>query len=233
MELDRELRRKEKALAELAALITLQKKSRPSGGTRATAQARRTRRDPWPTRRSRHGRRTARAGLRRDRPGRAHGAAVEEARRRRGSAHTSFSRPSVSNDNPLSESAFRTAKYRPEYPVRPFESLEAARAWARRFVRWYNEEHLHSSIRFVTPSDRHEGHERSILAAREQVYDTARERRPDRWSRGTRNWAPVRDVTLNPAPESEGAHRGANRSPGGGNYLDTHRGREAGQSSGA
>jgi hypothetical protein len=116
---------------------------------------------------------------------------------------TSFSRPSVSNDNHFSESAFRTAKYRPEYPVRPFESLEAARAWARSFVRWYNEQHLHSSIRFVTPSDRHEGHERSILEAREQVYNAARQRRPDRWSRRPRSWAPVRDVTLNPVPDSE------------------------------
>lgn len=115
----------------------------------------------------------------------------------------SFSRPSVSNDNPFSESAFRTAKYRPEYPVRPFESVEAARAWARSFVRWYNEEHLHSSIRFVTPSDRHEGHERSILEARAQVYEAARQRRPERWSRGTRNWRQVREVRLNPAPESE------------------------------
>lgn len=116
---------------------------------------------------------------------------------------TSFSRPSVSNDNPFSESAFRTAKYRPEYPVRPFESLEAARAWARSFVRWYNEEHLHSSIRFITPSDRHEGHERSILEARDQVYEAARQRHPERWSRGTRNWTPVREVTLNPVPDSE------------------------------
>jgi len=116
---------------------------------------------------------------------------------------TSFSRPSVSNDNPFSESAFRTAKYRPEYPVRPFESVEAARAWARSFVRWYNEEHLHSSIRFVTPSDRHDGHERSLLEARERVYEAARQRNPERWSRGTRNWTPLREVTLNPAPDSE------------------------------
>jgi transposase InsO family protein len=115
----------------------------------------------------------------------------------------SFSRPSVSNDNPFSESAFRTAKYRPEYPVRPFESVESARAWARNFVRWYNEEHLHSSIRFVTPSDRHEGHETSILAARQHVYAAACERRPDRWSQEPRNWKPVREVTLNPAPVAE------------------------------
>jgi putative transposase len=88
---------------------------------------------------------------------------------------TSFSRPSVSNDNPFSESAFRTAKYRPDYPARPFDSLVEARTWARSFVRWYNQEHLHSSIRFVTPSDRHEGHEASILEARADVYEQARQ----------------------------------------------------------
>lgn len=115
----------------------------------------------------------------------------------------SFSRPSVSNDNPFSESAFRTAKYRPEYPAQPFESVEAARAWARTFVRWYNEEHLHSSIRFVTPSDRHEGHDQGILKARKKVYDAARRRRPERWSRGPRDWTPVLEVTLNPTPETE------------------------------
>ena len=116
---------------------------------------------------------------------------------------TSFSRPSVSNDNPFSESAFRTAKYRPEYPVRPFESLAEARAWASSFVRWYNEEHLHSAIRFVTPSDRHEGHERSILDARVQVYQRARKRHPERWARGSRDWSPIPRVALNspPAPE--------------------------------
>lgn len=115
----------------------------------------------------------------------------------------SFSRPSVSNDNPFSESVFRTAKYRPEYPLRPFESLAEARAWARSFVRWYNEEHLHSSIRFVTPSDRHEGHDRSILEARARTYKEARRRNPRRWSGSTRDWTPVDAVTLNPGQDAE------------------------------
>jgi putative transposase len=116
---------------------------------------------------------------------------------------TSFSRPSVSNDNPFSESAFRTAKYRPDYPARPFDSLVEARTWARSFVRWYNQEHLHSSIRFVTPSDRHEGHEASILEARADVYEQARQSHPERWSCEVRNWSPVPSVTLNPAPDLE------------------------------
>ncbi len=117
---------------------------------------------------------------------------------------TSFSRPSVSNDNPFSESAFRTAKYRPEFPVKPFASLEEARTWAASFVRWYNTVHLHSSIHFVTPDDRHAGRDIELLKNREQVYARAKERHPKRWgSRKTRDWAPVESVTLNPAPEME------------------------------
>ena len=75
---------------------------------------------------------------------------------------TSFSRPSVSNDNPFSESLFRTMKYRPEYPSRPFASLEEARAWVAAFVEWYNTQHLHSGIRFVTPDDRHHGRDARV-----------------------------------------------------------------------
>jgi transposase InsO family protein len=110
----------------------------------------------------------------------------------------SFSRPSVSNDNPFSESLFRTLKYRPEYPTQPFADLAAARAWVRAFVRWYNTEHLHSAIRFVTPDDRHAGRDVALLAARHLVYERARARRPERWSRNTRNWTPIEAVALNP-----------------------------------
>jgi putative transposase len=110
----------------------------------------------------------------------------------------SFSRPSVSNDNPYSESLFRTLKYRTEYPRERFASLEAARAWVEGFVRWYNTEHRHSSIRFVTPADRHSGREHEVLAARRETYERARRRNPSRWSRGTRNWAPIAEVRLNP-----------------------------------
>jgi len=66
----------------------------------------------------------------------------------------SFSRPSVSNDNPFSESLFRTLKYRPNYPEKPFENVIEARAWADNFVVWYNTVHLHSSINFITFSFR-------------------------------------------------------------------------------
>jgi transposase InsO family protein len=111
----------------------------------------------------------------------------------------SFSRPGVSNDNPFSESLFRTLKYRPEYPTKPFASLEAARSWVAGFVRWYNTQHLHSAIRFITPEDRHAGREEAILAARHAVYERARSERPERWSGASRNWDPINEVHLNPA----------------------------------
>lgn len=89
----------------------------------------------------------------------------------------SYSRPRVSDDNPYSEALFRTLKYRPEYPRRPFSSLEEARAWVRGFVAWYNHEHLHSGIGFVTPSERHAGRSEAVLAARRAVYARACARR--------------------------------------------------------
>lgn len=67
----------------------------------------------------------------------------------------SFSRPAVSNDNPYSESLFRTLKYRPEYPTKPFDNLLDARQWVAQFANRYNHEHRHGGIRFVTPAQRH------------------------------------------------------------------------------
>jgi len=110
----------------------------------------------------------------------------------------SFSRPSVSNDNPYSEALFRTLKYTPAYPEGPFESLDAARAWVARFVPWYNEEHLHSGIQFVTPGQRHRGEDMELLRQRGTVYEAARARNPIRWSGDIRNWTPVGPVSLNP-----------------------------------
>ena len=110
----------------------------------------------------------------------------------------SFSRPRTSDDNPFSESLFRTLKYRPLYPTRPFASIEAARAWVTAFVAWYDCVHLHASIRFVTPADRHAGRDAEILARRARVYAAARRRHPERWTRSVRDWSPVATVTLNP-----------------------------------
>ena len=115
----------------------------------------------------------------------------------------SFSRPSVSNDNPYSESLFRTMKYRPEYPSKPFENIEHAQSWVDEFVFWYNTQHQHSSIRYVTPDDRHYGREEGILTRRKKVYEKARSKNPNRWSKKIRNWNPVRTVWLNPEKEDE------------------------------
>jgi putative transposase len=110
----------------------------------------------------------------------------------------SFSRPRVSDDNPYSEALFRTLKYRPDYPSKPFASVIEAQSWVDGFVHWYNSEHLHSAIRFVTPDDRHFGRENEILQRRKHVYEKARSHNPKRWSRNTRNWEPVERVVLNP-----------------------------------
>ena len=110
----------------------------------------------------------------------------------------SYSRPRVSDDNAYAESLFRTAKYRPEFPVKGFVDLPEARAWAADFVHWYNVEHRHSGIRYVSPAQRHAGQDHAILAARHAVYQQARAAHPARWSKATRNWSPVGAVTLNP-----------------------------------
>lgn len=110
----------------------------------------------------------------------------------------SFSRPSVSNDNPFSESLFKTMKYIPAFPDQPFCSLAEAREWVGRFVDWYNEAHRHSEIQYVTPGQRHRGEDVAILAERKRVYEAAKARHPERWSGETRNWLPVTSVSLNP-----------------------------------
>jgi len=110
----------------------------------------------------------------------------------------SYSRPRVSDDNAFAEALFRTAKYRPEFPADGFADLDAARAWAVRFTHWYNFDHKHSGIQYVSPAQRHTGEDHAILAARHAVYTAARESNPARWSGNTRNWTPTGPVTLNP-----------------------------------
>ncbi|MCP4053543.1 MAG: IS3 family transposase [Mesoflavibacter sp.] len=110
----------------------------------------------------------------------------------------SFSRPSVSNDNPYSESLFKTLKYCPHYPKKPFVNLEQARTWMNEFEAWYNHEHLHSSLKYVTPHQRHLGLDKEILSHRAQVYKEAKLKHPARWSGDTRNWDSQDEVWLNP-----------------------------------
>lgn len=111
---------------------------------------------------------------------------------------SSYSRPRVSNDNPYSEAMFRTLKYRPNFPHKGFESLTEAREWAQKFVHWYNEIHLHSGLNFVTPAQCHTGEHVAILAKRKTVYEVAKARNPERWSKGIRDWEPHEQVALNP-----------------------------------
>jgi transposase InsO family protein len=110
----------------------------------------------------------------------------------------SFSRPSVSDDNAHVESLFRHLKYAPAYPSRGFDSAEHARRWVARFVRWYNSEHQHSSIGYVTPDDRHHGRDITLLEQRRELYERARKANPHRWTRPPRKWSRPAVVTLNP-----------------------------------
>ncbi len=110
----------------------------------------------------------------------------------------SFSRPSVSNDNPFSEALFKTLKYCPLFPEKEFFNLDEARRWVEKFVNWYNNIHLHSGINFVTPETRHCGLDVEILKNREEIYLAAKMKNPARWSGKTRNWLRPVFVELNP-----------------------------------
>lgn len=117
----------------------------------------------------------------------------------------SFSRPKVSDDNPFSESLFKTLKYRPSYPDGSFANLGEARNWVERFVSWYNNEHQHSEISFVTPASKHLGLDLAILQKRKQIYEVARAKNPQRWSKNTRRWEQITEVHLNPTKETRQA----------------------------
>ncbi|WP_425357176.1 IS3 family transposase [Vibrio tritonius] len=115
---------------------------------------------------------------------------------------SSYSRPRVSDDNPYIESLFRTVKYVPTWPTKGFEHLKSSRSWVETFVSWYNTEHKHSQLNYVTPSQRHNGKDKAILAHRAEVLLAAKQRHPERWSRDIRNCKPVGEVYLNPEKEA-------------------------------
>ncbi len=117
----------------------------------------------------------------------------------------SHSRPSVSNDNPYSESQFKTMKYRPEFPER-FGSIEHARAFSQTFFRWYNTEHYHSGLGLLTPEDVHYGKAPRILEARQEVLLSAYEHHPERFKGRIPKPDPLPDaVWINrPSPASDG-----------------------------
>lgn len=119
----------------------------------------------------------------------------------------SFSRPSVSNDNPYSESCFKTLKYNRFYPDKPFDRLSEASSWVLDFVNWYNNHHRHSAIKYVTPSQKHSGQDIDILKQRNATYKAARVQAPQRWSKGTRDWRPITHVSLNPDKKFKEQHQ--------------------------
>ena len=121
----------------------------------------------------------------------------------------SFSRPRVSNDNAYAESVFRTCKYRPDYPVNGFASIDEARAWVLSCSRWYNTEHKHSGLKFTTPEQRHTGVATAILAHRKHIYREAREHHPNRWRGDIRNWELPEKVWLNPEKEQPELNKAA------------------------
>jgi putative transposase len=91
------------------------------------------------------------------------------------------SRPHVSDDNPYSESQFKTFKYIPEYPDR-FGSIEDARAYCQSFFPWYNQDHHHSGIALLTPETLHYGRAGEVIQQRQQVLDAAYDRNPERFT---------------------------------------------------
>ena len=95
----------------------------------------------------------------------------------------SLGRPRVSDDNPYSESQFKTLKYHPSFPGR-FADLAEARAFCQSFFRWYNEEHRHGGIAMLTPEQVHFGRASSVIARRQAVLDSARAARPERFVGG-------------------------------------------------
>lgn len=115
----------------------------------------------------------------------------------------SFSRPSVSDDNPYSEALFKTLKYHPTFPKwSKFNGINNARIWCEKFAIWYNQVHLHSALKFVTPQQRHNGDDLGIRQKRHAVYQLAKNKNPQRWSKDSRNWSLPETVTLNPSKKS-------------------------------
>jgi putative transposase len=115
----------------------------------------------------------------------------------------SKSRPRVSNDNAYAESIFKTCKYRPDFPSKGFASITDSREWVLKFVNWYNKEHKHSGLNYLTPNQRHNGASTEVFAKRNAVYEAAKKANPGRWTKHTRTWELEDEVYLNPKQESE------------------------------
>ena len=112
---------------------------------------------------------------------------------------TTNSRPRVSDDNPHIESLFRTTKYWPGYPYGGFANISDSRIWVEKFVNYYNSSHRHSSLKFVTPNECHQGTHIEILQSRHNIYQDARAKNPKRWfSSKLRDWSPTQGTWTTP-----------------------------------
>jgi len=121
----------------------------------------------------------------------------------------SYSRPHVSNDNPFSESQFKTLKYRPDFPER-FGSMQAALSHCRVFFTWYNDEHYHSGIRLITPSTLHYGLAEKLLIARTETLKQAFQKHPERFSKGQPKALEIPPaVWINPPIKTSNNEKGA------------------------
>lgn len=116
---------------------------------------------------------------------------------------SSYSRPRVSNDNPYSEAHFKTMKYRYNYPIDGFNTIEDARIWVLEFVTWYNQVHYHSGINYLTPESLHTGTAHEIMKKRRAVYESNEKLNPHRFNTGTRKWEVPKVAFLNPSKETK------------------------------
>jgi hypothetical protein len=94
-------------------------------------------------------------------------------------------------------------KYHPRWPAEGFASLDDTRLWVKAFVQWYNHDHRHSRIKFVTPQQRHTGEDIKLLKKRQVLYHKVMKLHPERWSTTTRNWQHEPVVELNPKHHKE------------------------------
>ena len=125
----------------------------------------------------------------------------------------SYARPYTRNDHPYSESAFKTLKYRPTYPLR-FGSLEDARGWVRRFVEWYNYEHYSTPLALMHPATVHFGRTHALKAHREQVLADTMAKHPERFPRGIpKVQMPPKTVWINPPVDQKTQSSTQNQEP--------------------
>ena len=119
----------------------------------------------------------------------------------------SNSRPRVSNDNPYIESLFRTVKYMPAFPHNGFETIIGAREWTHEFAQYYNVEHRHSGLKYITPIQRHNGDYKKILENRKEILEAARAKQPERWTRGIQSCELEEEIWLNPVKKRQDQNR--------------------------